>query len=45
MYLRFRRADPDGKSLAKLHDPPALEAGPSESAPVLKASNYLPQKF
>ncbi|KAH9949435.1 glucosyltransferase [Amylocystis lapponica] len=27
MYLRFRRAPPDKKQLAKLHDPPALAAG------------------
>lgn len=27
MYLRFRRAPPAGEVPAKLHDPPALEAG------------------
>lgn len=28
MYLRFRRPIPGKPPLAKLHDPPALEAGP-----------------
>lgn len=27
MYLRFRRALPGQQAPAKLHDPPALEAG------------------
>jgi alpha-1,2-glucosyltransferase len=30
MHLRFRRAPPGAKEPAKLHDPPALEAGPCE---------------
>ena len=31
MYLKYRRVGNDGKPpAAKLHDPPALEAGPSE---------------
>ncbi|KAJ7102367.1 glucosyltransferase [Mycena belliarum] len=30
MYLRFRRAAPGAKPFAKLHDPPALDAGPSD---------------
>lgn len=28
MYLRFRRAAPGAEPLKKLHDPPALVAGP-----------------
>ncbi|KDQ54880.1 glycosyltransferase family 59 protein [Jaapia argillacea MUCL 33604] len=30
MYLRFRRADPDAPPPAKLHDAPALTAGPDD---------------
>jgi hypothetical protein len=31
MHLRFRRAAPGGPEPARLHDPPALEAGPGMS--------------
>lgn len=31
MYLRFRRALPDARPVAKLHDPPALAANPGKS--------------
>ncbi|KAI0768618.1 glucosyltransferase [Trametes elegans] len=30
VYLRFRRAPPDEKPPPRLHDPPALEAGPAD---------------
>ena len=37
MYLRFRRAPPGGSKSARLHDPPALEAG-FRSSPIFFVS-------
>ena len=37
MYLRFRRAPPGGPKSARLHDPPALEAG-LRSSPIFFVS-------
>ncbi|EPQ61060.1 glucosyltransferase [Gloeophyllum trabeum ATCC 11539] len=43
MYLRFRRAAPNGSMPAKLHDPPALEAGPGDLLrSILSAPRVLP---
>ncbi|RPD58361.1 glucosyltransferase [Lentinus tigrinus ALCF2SS1-6] len=43
MYLRFRRAAPGAKELAKLHDPPALEARPVDLLwSVLSVPKVLP---
>ncbi|KAI0032499.1 glucosyltransferase [Vararia minispora EC-137] len=37
MLLRFRRAPPNGQAPAKLHDPPALTAGPADISRLLKS--------
>jgi alpha-1,2-glucosyltransferase len=39
MHLKYRRAPPGGKEPAKLHDPPAAEAGPED---LVKAAESLP---
>lgn len=45
MYLRFRRALPNSKPLAKLHDPPALEAEPGSSFTHLKTPFIIVTSF
>ncbi|OBZ79247.1 Dol-P-Glc:Glc(2)Man(9)GlcNAc(2)-PP-Dol alpha-1,2-glucosyltransferase [Grifola frondosa] len=43
MYLRFRRAPPNTRPLAKLHDPPALAASPADLVrTILSAPKVLP---
>lgn len=43
MYLRFRRPTPGGSPQKKLHDSPALEAGPGDLIPLLASvPNILP---